>query len=91
MKKIIFFLVFAFLIVFSIYAGKFYILQLTMQTEKMKEISNDLNNACKRTEYAVDELKSIKRLETFAVETLNLHYPEGMDYESDNKKYAQRD
>lgn len=79
---------FIFLAVFA--TSRFYVIQITMQSDKLNNEYKRLLNTSIRSNFEIEELTSLKRLERFAFDTLNLKYPAGEDYESGDKKYSQR-
>ncbi len=80
-KPIVWLLVF-FIFFFILAWQRFYTLKLTILLDNDESKYREKCNRMRKLELQRDEYKSIKRLENFAVETLNMKYPDGRDYVS---------
>ncbi|MGE3063202.1 MAG: hypothetical protein AB7T10_06160 [bacterium] len=90
MKNIFIFILICFIFLGGYSVSRFYMIRVTMQSDKLDKECKNLTNQSRRLGFRIDELKSLNRFEAFAFDTLKMRYPTGDDYESGDKKYTQR-
>lgn len=80
MRKQTVFVILIAVIMFMITWTRFYVLQLTMIINGYEKEYETEHNRYLQLEMERDKLLSLDRLENYARDTLNMHFPSGADY-----------